>query len=194
MISPKPGSFRSTTSIVTSGTMSFRAGPAPPSVSTSGHFSSSHRRMIAVAICFFSFATVIGTNSVGFMKIEAIARSISLMKVSLKVADRFGSPPKLTYPIFMCRSFFTNCGPLNTLKFNLWQARSRATSVAPAPLRACTPTLPPQACCGGRLFPARQSYAHVPWSGDVRMIGRPSVTFTPVSKATSLKGISPWSW
>lgn len=33
----------------------------------------------------------------------------------------------------------------------------------------------------------------VPWSGDVRMMGRPSVTLTPVSKATILKGMSPWS-
>ena len=30
----------------------------------------------------------------------------------------------------------------------------------------------------------------VPWSGEVRMIGRPSVTFTPSSKSSALIGIS----
>ena len=33
----------------------------------------------------------------------------------------------------------------------------------------------------------------VPWSTEVRMIGRPSVTFTPFSNASILKGINPWS-
>ena len=34
----------------------------------------------------------------------------------------------------------------------------------------------------------------VPWSTDVRMIGRPSVTLTPESKASSFIGPWPWSW
>ena len=33
----------------------------------------------------------------------------------------------------------------------------------------------------------------VPWSGEVRTKGRPSVTFTPSSKASVLAGIRPWS-
>ena len=33
----------------------------------------------------------------------------------------------------------------------------------------------------------------VPWSGEVRMNGRPSVTLTPASKASVLIGIRPWS-
>ena len=33
----------------------------------------------------------------------------------------------------------------------------------------------------------------VPWSTDVRMIGRPSVTLTDEPKASSLTGIRPWS-
>src|SRR5581483_9386107 len=34
----------------------------------------------------------------------------------------------------------------------------------------------------------------VPWSGEVRMKGSPSVTLTPSSKAMVLIGISAWSW
>jgi len=37
------------------------------------------------------------------------------------------------------------------------------------------------------------SYA-VPWSTDVRTMGSPTVTFTPVSKASSFIGAWPWSW
>ena len=33
----------------------------------------------------------------------------------------------------------------------------------------------------------------VPWSGEVRTNGRPSVTLTPVSKASVLAGMRPWS-
>ena len=33
----------------------------------------------------------------------------------------------------------------------------------------------------------------VPWSGEVRMIGRPSVTFTPSQNDSVLIGISAWS-
>jgi|GEM_PF-7116609 len=33
----------------------------------------------------------------------------------------------------------------------------------------------------------------VPWSGDVRTIGRPSVRFTASRQASSFTGISPWS-
>ena len=33
----------------------------------------------------------------------------------------------------------------------------------------------------------------VPWSGDVRTKGRPSVTLTPPAKSTVLIGISAWS-
>src|SRR5687768_5714585 len=34
----------------------------------------------------------------------------------------------------------------------------------------------------------------VPWSGAVRMIGRPSVTLTPSSKCSAFNGIRAWSW
>ena len=34
----------------------------------------------------------------------------------------------------------------------------------------------------------------VPWSTEVRSIGRPSETLTAVSNATSLIGMWPWSW
>ena len=40
-------------------------------------------------------------------------------------------------------------------------------------------------------FPAMSKA--VPWSGDVRAKGRPSVALTPVAKASSLKAMSPWS-
>ena len=33
----------------------------------------------------------------------------------------------------------------------------------------------------------------VPWSGEVRMIGKPNVTFTPSQKDKVLIGISHWS-
>src|SRR4051794_9390424 len=34
----------------------------------------------------------------------------------------------------------------------------------------------------------------VPWSGEVRMNGKPSVTLTASSNASVLAGISAWSW
>ena len=34
----------------------------------------------------------------------------------------------------------------------------------------------------------------VPWSTDVRTIGRPRATFTPDSKSSSFDGMCPWSW
>ena len=40
--------------------------------------------------------------------------------------------------------------------------------------------------------PARENA--VPWSGEVRMNGSPSVVLTASSKAISLVGINPWSW
>ena len=40
-------------------------------------------------------------------------------------------------------------------------------------------------------FPAMSNA--VPWSGEVRTNGRPSVTLTPSSKASVLTGIRPWS-
>ena len=43
-----------------------------------------------------------------------------------------------------------------------------------------------------RLRPAMSNA--VPWAGEVRMIGRPSVTLTACSKSSSLTGIMPWSW
>ena len=43
-----------------------------------------------------------------------------------------------------------------------------------------------------RSWPAMSNA--VPWSGAVRMIGRPSVTLTPSSKWSALSGIKAWSW
>jgi hypothetical protein len=43
-----------------------------------------------------------------------------------------------------------------------------------------------------RPFPAISKA--VPWSGEVRMKGRPRVTLTPVSNPRVLMGISAWSW
>ena len=34
----------------------------------------------------------------------------------------------------------------------------------------------------------------VPWSGEVRTNGKPSVTLTPPSKSSAFSGISAWSW
>ena len=42
----------------------------------------------------------------------------------------------------------------------------------------------------GRALPLPAMSKAVPWSGEVRMKGRPSVTFTPSSKASVLKGTS----
>ena len=42
-----------------------------------------------------------------------------------------------------------------------------------------------------RPFPAMSKA--VPWSGEVRTNGRPSVTLTPSSKASVLTGMRPWS-
>ena len=46
---------------------------------------------------------------------------------------------------------------------------------------------------GSAMFRPAMSNA-VPWSTDVRMIGRPSVTLTDSPNARSFTGISPWSW
>ena len=45
----------------------------------------------------------------------------------------------------------------------------------------------------GRATPLPAMSGAVPWSGDVRMNGSPSVRFTPLSKAINLNGASPWS-
>src|SRR5690606_10080203 len=45
----------------------------------------------------------------------------------------------------------------------------------------------------GRALPVPAMSKAVPWSGEVRMKGRPSVTLTAVSKASVLAGISAWS-
>jgi hypothetical protein len=45
----------------------------------------------------------------------------------------------------------------------------------------------------GRATPRPAMSNAVPWSGEVRMKGRPSVTFTASSKAMVLIGISAWS-
>ena len=34
----------------------------------------------------------------------------------------------------------------------------------------------------------------VPWSTEVRTIGRPSAMFTPPSKSSNFDGMWPWSW
>src|SRR5687768_17309233 len=46
----------------------------------------------------------------------------------------------------------------------------------------------------GLAFPRQAISNAVPWSTDVRIIGKPRVTFTPRSKASILRGIRPWSW
>src|SRR5262249_25122977 len=46
----------------------------------------------------------------------------------------------------------------------------------------------------GRALPVPARAKAVPWSGDVRTKGSPSVTLTPRSKARVLSGISAWSW
>ena len=46
----------------------------------------------------------------------------------------------------------------------------------------------------GSAMPMPAISKAVPWSGLVRMIGRPSVTFTALSKSRSLSGMRPWSW
>src|SRR6478735_7507719 len=46
----------------------------------------------------------------------------------------------------------------------------------------------------GLALPVPAMSKAVPWSGEVRMKGRPSVTLTASSKATVLIGISAWSW
>ena len=43
----------------------------------------------------------------------------------------------------------------------------------------------------GRAIPFPAISKAVPWSGEVRTNGRPSVTFTPWSKAWSFSGMSP---
>ncbi len=46
----------------------------------------------------------------------------------------------------------------------------------------------------GRALPVPARSKAVPWSGEVRTNGSPSVTLTPRSKASVLIGISAWSW
>ena len=59
----------------------------------------------------------------------------------------------------------------------------------------CTPTIRQARAMAarklsGRAFPVPAMSAAVPWSGEVRMIGRPRVTLTVWSKASVLAGIS----
>src|SRR5690606_22419796 len=42
-------------------------------------------------------------------------------------------------------------------------------------------------------FPVQAMSKAVPWSTEVRTMGRPSEMFTPVSKASILNGMWPWS-
>ena len=62
------------------------------------------------------------------------------------------------------------------------------------PARSARPDGWLPACCGDRRCPCRRCRRPVPWSGDVRTNGIPSVVLTPVSKAATLKPMSPWSW
>ncbi len=45
----------------------------------------------------------------------------------------------------------------------------------------------------GLAIPFQAMSKAVPWLGLVRTIGRPSVTLTAMSRATSLIGMCPWS-
>ena len=45
-----------------------------------------------------------------------------------------------------------------------------------------------------KATPCQAMSKAVPWSTEVRMMGSPRVTFTPVSKASSFIGPWPWSW
>ena len=60
------------------------------------------------------------------------------------------------------------------------------------------PTRPPCASAAIRLpasaTPCPAMPNAVPWSGEVRTIGNPSVTFTPPAMSSVLSGISAWSW
>ena len=70
--------------------------------------------------------------------------------------------------------------------------RSLEDSLAhPASFRASS-----RACCNESVnaMPCQAMSNAVPWSTDVRMIGRPRVTLTPVSNASSFIGAWPWSW
>src|SRR5690606_11778285 len=46
----------------------------------------------------------------------------------------------------------------------------------------------------GSAIPLPAMSSAVPWSGDVRTNGSPSVTLTPPSTSSVLIGISAWSW
>ncbi len=46
----------------------------------------------------------------------------------------------------------------------------------------------------GSARPVPAMLKAVPWSGEVRMIGRPSVVFTPWCMSSVFSGISAWSW
>src|SRR5690606_13053570 len=46
----------------------------------------------------------------------------------------------------------------------------------------------------GSALPVPAMSSAVPWSGEVRTNGRPSVTLTVSAKASALTAISPWSW
>ncbi len=82
-------------------------------------------------------------------------------------------------------------------------ARSRLTGrdAPPAPAAAAVRRRPRSAASRraamklvGRALPVPARANAVPWSGEVRTNGRPSVTLTPRSKASVLRGISAWSW
>ncbi len=45
----------------------------------------------------------------------------------------------------------------------------------------------------GSAMPCPAMSNAVPWSGEVRTIGRPSVTLTPLAMSSVLSGISAWS-
>src|SRR5574343_42074 len=46
----------------------------------------------------------------------------------------------------------------------------------------------------GSALPVPASSSAVPWSTEVRMMGRPSVTLMPLPKVAYLSAVRPWSW
>src|SRR5690606_2961021 len=65
--------------------------------------------------------------------------------------------------------------------------RARCSAIAHASLSAARKL-------SSRARPEPAMSKPVPWSGEVRMIGRPSVTFTASQKCSVLIGMRPWSW
>ena len=76
------------------------------------------------------------------------------------------------------------CAPGGTGRRRSWRVAPRASRRSRG--RGCSESV--------KATPCQAMSNAVPWSTDVRMIGRPSVTLTPVSNASSFIGPCPWSW